>query len=100
VKVIQGGKRNVRIELLLRDGGRWVKRRRAQMLASYGSREEFIRIVGCTPEEFGRPRKEAGLYIVAKPKQLALDFAGESQREVERAMSDILERTQRKPKVG
>jgi hypothetical protein len=49
-----------------------------------------------------RLQRKPGLFLVPKPvpkpEQLDLDFTSEDQRELERAMSDILER-QRKPKV-
>jgi hypothetical protein len=47
-----------------------------------------------------RGQRKPALFLVRKPapkpEQLTLDF----DREIERVMSDILERTQRKPKVG
>ena len=51
-------------------------------------------------------RQRKRLFLVPKPaqepEQLDLDFDGEDQREIERAMSAVLKTTQsrRKPKVG
>jgi hypothetical protein len=53
--------------------------------------------------EIRQRKRKAGLFLVPKPapkpEQLDLDFDGESQREVERAIADVLERN-RRPKVG
>jgi hypothetical protein len=79
-----------RAELEARDGGRWIIQRQ----------KELEKVLG--PRKPGKPK----LFLVPKPKpepeQLDLDFTSEDQRELERAMSAILERTQngRKPKVG
>jgi hypothetical protein len=101
-KFFEAYARRKRAELLARDGGRWIIRHRDELLRRFG-REKFIKMFGCTPEEYGRPRNP-GLYIVAKPEreQFELDFDGENQREIERAMAEILESKQnrRKPKVG
>jgi hypothetical protein len=90
-----------RAELEARDGGRWMIQKRAEInrRLSPAAKAKIERILSESRQ------RRSGLFIVPKPKpepeQLDLGFDGENEREIERAMSEVLERaeTRRKPKA-